>query len=140
MANSTSNPDDKKVNPVILDAVKQSTMFAFGSIPSDSEGTTPTYNAGEAIAYEKVAQACAYMVQDATDYQRNILSVNGAAQGKALALMFTDPDPPLGKEFERHALILVLAMIGSFVATLTAGVIGTEAGTILSNFPPKSGG
>ncbi len=142
--NSDGNSDGNSgntltVNPQIVDAVKESTKYAFG-VPAASPDTTPTYNAGEAIAFEKVAQACAYMVQDGTDYQRNILSVNSAAQGKALALMFKDLETggPTSPSFEGHALIFVLAIVGSFAAGLTGGFIGAEAGKILSDFPPNS--
>ncbi len=138
MANSDGN-DDNVVNPQIIDAVDKSTKYAFGvPVPtSDTSSTTPTYNAGQAIAFEKVAQACAYQVQDATDYQRNILSVNSAAQGKALALMFKDVEEKKPDKLAEHAIIFVLAIVGSFAAGLTAEFIGTEAGTILSNFPPN---
>ena len=78
-----ANPSPPSINPQILDAVSKSTGFVF----APNAGATPAANAGTAIAYEKVAQAAALAVQDATDYQRNVLSISTAAQGKALAMM-----------------------------------------------------
>ena len=106
------------VNSQILDSVEQSTKFVFGS------------PAGTAIAYQKVAQACALAVQDATDYQRNVMSVSMAAQGKALALMMSDP-----ANVERYATAYVLAMIAPVAAAVTAGLVGKEAQEILAGFP-----
>ena len=136
MANSDGN-DDNVVSPKIVDAVDKSTKYAFGvPVPtSNTSSTTPTYNAGQAIAFEKVAQACAYQVQDATDYQRNILSVNSAAQGKALALMFKDVESGKGEKLAEHAIIFVLAIMGSIAASATAEFIGTAAGKVLKDFP-----
>ena len=54
MANSDDNGDTDHVNKQIVDAVKVSTDYAFG-VPGGTGGA-PKYNAGEAIAYEKVAQ------------------------------------------------------------------------------------
>jgi len=135
-----ANSNDDGVPPLnqqIVDAVETSTEYAFGLPGKGSAGGLPKYNAGEAIAYEKVAQAAAYQVQDATDYQRNILSVNSAAQGKALALMFKDAETGDMQKLEIHAIIFVLSIVGSFAAGLTAEFIGTNAGKVLSSFPPN---
>lgn len=139
-AGSNGGSSDDGVNPKIIDAVEKSTEFVFG-IPSKMDmntGGTPTqaYNAGTAISYEKVAQAAAYQIQDGTDYQRNMLSINGAAQGKALALMFEDiAKGPAGKtDLIGHALIYILATAGNFAAAATNEYIGKSASTTLENY------
>lgn len=155
---SEDSDGPSSVNQQILDAVKESTKFAFG-VPESGDGLlsaktettasrsgagTPKYDAGMAIAYEKVAQATAYMVQDAADYQRNMMSINGTAQGKALAKMFEDvaegdPNNKLGE----HAAIFVLSILGSLAAGFTADMIGKNAGCILESYknptPEKTG-
>jgi hypothetical protein len=98
------------VNPQILDAVSKSTGFVFN--PSTAPGTA----AGNAIAYEKAVQAAALAVQDAADYQRNVLSISTAAQGKALAMMLAT------KEVSPYGEILGLAMVASLAAVVTASL------------------
>ena len=115
------------LNKQIVDAVKTSTDFVFGLQPK-SDGTR--ISAGAAIAYEKAAQAAALAVQDAEDYQRNVLSISTVAQGKALALMFAEP-----ANIDTYAKILVLAIVTSVAATLTAGVAGVQATYTLTNVP-----
>jgi hypothetical protein len=112
------------VNPQILDAVSKSTGFVFN--PSTAPGTA----AGNAIAYEKAVQAAALAVQDAADYQRNVLSISTAAQGKALAMMLAT------KEVLPYAEILALAMVASVAATFTAGMASSEIAKSLKDFPP----
>lgn len=112
------------VNPQIIDAVKQSSGFVFG--PQVGAGTA----AGNAIAYEKAAQAAALAVQDAADYQRNVLSISAAAQGKALAMMLaTEKVVPYGE-------ILGLAIVASLAATFTAAQASTALTGSLADFPP----
>jgi len=115
------------VNPQIVDAVTKSTEFVFGLAPTSGASTiTP----GAAIAYEKAAQAASLWVQDAEDYQRNVMSVSNVAQGKALAMMFVDKE-----NIKDYAVIFILAIVGSLAGTLTAGLAGVEAGKVLSEFP-----
>jgi hypothetical protein len=101
-----------RVNPQILHAVSKSTGFVFN--PSTGTGTGTA--AGNAIAYEKAVQAAALAVQDAADYQRNVLSISTAAQGKALAMMLAT------KEVSPYGEILGLAMVASLGAVVTAGL------------------
>ena|SRR2546423_15014633 len=112
------------ISPQILDAVTQSSAFVFG--PQAGTGTA----AGNAIAYEKAAQAAALAVQDAADYQRNVLSISAAAQGKALAMMLAT------EKVAPYAEILGLAVIASMAATLTAGLASTAITKSLTDFPP----
>ena len=129
-----SNPPDpsSQVNAQILDAVSKSTAFAFGLEnqlqPPVKDGTR--LSSGAAIAFEKVAQASAFAIQDATDYQRNVLSMSNVAQGKALAMMFVDK-----QNIPKYAEILVLAILASVAATFTAGEAGTLATKTVTNFP-----
>ncbi len=119
------NSSPSPVNQQILDAVTSSTGFVFG--PNVGNGSAA--NAGTAIAYQKVAQAAALAVQDATDYQRNVLSISTAAQGKALAMMLTE------KTINPYAEILLLAMIASIGAAVTAGAVHTVAAEVAKDFP-----
>jgi hypothetical protein len=121
------------VNPQIIDAVGAATGFAFGlenQLYPQSPAPGTRLSAGAAIAYEKAAQAAGLAVQDAADYQRNVMSISTVAQGKALAMMFADQ-----ANIEKYAIILVLAMITPLAAALTAGVADTEATTMLTDFP-----
>jgi len=118
------------VNQQILDAVQASTEFAFGlnNEMQDSIGKQ-RLSAGVAIAYDKAAQAAALGVQDATDYERNVLSVSSAAQGKALAMILA------GVKVEDAAVAFVLALIASVVAPLVVAEVGMAQTAMLTNFP-----
>lgn len=147
-----TTPDLTKVNPQIVDAVKVSTRYAFGIDPeilppggagngaagagggaADPGG--PAANAGTPIAYQKAAQALAYSVQDAVDYQRNILSMTSAAEGKALALMFEDIAAEQPEALAEHALVYILSMLGSLAGGLVAEQIANASGEALAKFP-----
>ena len=90
----------------------------------------PAPDDGAAIAYDKVAQAAALIVQDAADYQRNALALCTAAQGKALALMLHNPS-----QIEQLGIAYVMAMMGSAAASTTAALISEQAAAMLRNFP-----
>lgn len=81
----TTAPD--AMNQQILDAVQNSTEYAFGLkaslLPPVDNGTR--LSSGAAIAFDKAAQAAALSIQDASDYARNVMSIASVAQGKALA-------------------------------------------------------
>jgi hypothetical protein len=118
------------VNQQILDAVQASTEFAFGlnNEMQDSIGKQ-RLSAGVAIAYDKAAQAAALGVQDATDYERNVLSISSAAQGKALAMILA------GVKVEDAAVAFVLALIASVVAPIVVAEVGMAQTSMLTNFP-----
>lgn len=121
MSNGTG--DDGKVNAQILDAVTQSTQFlGLGASP-------PSATASGAIAFAKAAQAAALSVQDATDYQRNIMSISTVAQGKALAMMFADE-----AKIEQYAMIFVLAAVAPMAAALTAAVVCEAEAVTVGSF------
>lgn len=140
---------DTQVNQQIIDAVSKSTAFVFGQDPSssnqsDTDGKAAAKSndsAATAIGYGKVAQATAYSVQDAIDYQRNVMSVSNAAQGKALALMFEDAAKKDVDALVLHLIVYAASIAGSFAAGYTAGDIGEKAGQILAAYenPPSSG-
>ena len=96
--------------------------------PGPPDGEAP--GSGAAIAYDKVAQAAALIVQDAADYQRNALALSTAAQGKALALMLKNP-----AEIEQLAIAYVMALTGSAVVCSTAALISEQAAKLLQSFP-----
>jgi len=120
------------VNQQILGAVQASTDFVFGlkSQLQDAKADGTRLSAGGAIAYEKAAQAAAIAVQDATDYQRNVMSISTVAQGKALAMMLADQS-----KIPQATVVFVLAMVASMAAAVTAGQVGTEQTKMITAFP-----
>lgn len=129
MSDTTASPG---VNAQIVDAVRKSTGFVYGLEPLDTTSAAgiQQFNAGTAIAYEKAAQAAALAMQDAADYQRNVMSVSAVAQGKALAMMLAEP-----AQAASYAMPFVLALVGSLAASITAGMASTEASKALQAFP-----
>lgn len=120
------------VNAQIVDAVRKSTGFVYGmeQIGTATAAGVQQFNAGTSIAYEKAAQAAALAVQDATDYQRNVMSVSAVAQGKALSLMLAEPATA-----SQYLTPYVLALVGSLAAGITASLASIEAGKALQEFP-----
>lgn len=118
------------VNKQILDAVQASTEYAFGlnNELQTSDGTK-RLSAGVAIAYDKAAQAAALGVQDATDYERNVLSIASAAQGKALAMILANDNPG------QATTAFVLALISSIVAPIVVLEVGAAQTHMLNSFP-----
>jgi hypothetical protein len=118
------------VNDQIMGAVQATTEFSFGltSQLNNSTGTT-RLSAGVAIAYDKAAQAAALGVQDATDYERNVLSISSATQGKALAMILA------GDNIENAAIAFVLALVASVVAPIVVAEVGMAQTHMLDNFP-----
>lgn len=139
-----ADTDPPDVNPQIVDAVRKSTEFAFGMPDAKAEvagsgGGPPKYDAGAAIAYQKVAQATAYAVQDATDYQRDVLSVSNVVQGKAQALMLEYAAKNQWEQLGLTAIVFALSIGGTLMANMVVKEIGTTAGDVLRNFPPNPG-
>lgn len=111
------------VNAQILDAVNQTT-----SIVMDS-----AVNQGTATAYQKVAQATSYAIQDATDYSRNIENIAMTAQGIIIAKMIED-------ESTIPVYSLVLVTLQEMVAAASANLaaVGTSATAVTNGFPTKA--
>ena len=110
----------KGVNPVILDAVSQ----------TNESVQTYSGSSGTGIAYQKVAQAAAFAVQDATDYQRNMMSVGMTAQGVIMEMMISNP---ANIPIYTPVLALIQEAITAATAELTA--VGTAASAVVSEFP-----
>lgn len=112
------------VNAQILDAVKQSTSAVMGSAAHQ----------GAATAYQKVAQATAFAVQDATDYSRNVENIAMTAQGVIIAKMLADTSAIA-------TLTPVLAIIQEMViaASTNLATVGSTAATVASSYPTKAG-
>ncbi len=83
---------------------------------------------GAGKAYQSVAQSMAIAIQDATDYQRNILAISGAAIGIATAKFAETFNP---------AYLLVIEEAQKLVpeAAKDVALIGKNAATILNEFP-----
>lgn len=116
----TSGPG---VNSMILDAVKQSNSAVLGAAGSN----------GSAIAYQKVAQAAAFAVQDSTDYLRNIMAMSSAATGVALKKMVENPATAA-----QYTPVLTAAQGAVTAAQENFTAVGTAAGTVVSGFPSGS--
>jgi hypothetical protein len=118
------------VNQQIMGAVQATTDFAFGlTAELNAPGGTSRLSAGVAIAYDKVAQAAALGIQDATDYERNILSISSAAQGKALALILA------GDTSESTIAGFILALVAAVAAPIVVAEVGFAQTFTLKNFP-----
>ena len=116
--------------PPLNSQVKQAVQATYDAVLGPQGA--PAKEAGAAIAYQKVAQAAALRVQDATDYQRNIMSISTVAQGQALAKMFSAPPESVAE----YAPILILAMLAPFAASMVATQVDGEATAVANTFPP----
>ncbi|WP_139135048.1 RebB family R body protein [Magnetovibrio blakemorei] len=108
------------VNAQIVDAVNQTNKAVMGSAA----------NQGAATAYQKVAQAAAFAVQDATDYSRNIENIAMTAQGVIVAKMLED-------QSNIPVYTPVLATLQEMVvaASVNLATVGTTATAIATEFP-----
>lgn len=106
------------VNPQILSAVASTNKSVLGA----------SKETGQGVAYQKVSQAAAFAVQDATDYMRNVMTVALTAQGIALKLMIEKKDPS-------YAPVLAAAQEAVTMANTAFGAIGATAGQVVANFP-----
>jgi hypothetical protein len=120
------------VNKQIKDAVQTSTNWALGFAPMEdgTPSSTIRVSAGGAIAYEKATQAAALSVQDAADYQRNVLSLSAAVQGKAMTMV-------LASDGVNNPAIIAYAMalVSSVVAPIAAGLASESVTTAVKTFP-----
>ncbi|NBB65600.1 hypothetical protein GVN18_40770 [Pseudomonas sp. ODNR1LW] len=120
------------VNSQIKDAVHTSTNWALGFAPLEN-GTPDSatrVSAGGAIAYDKAAQAAAISVQDAADYQRNVLSISTTVQGKAMAMMLAS-----GGMSEPALVAYAMALVSSFAAPIAAGLAAESVTKAFESFP-----
>lgn len=122
-SSSSSSSSSGGVNAQILDAVKQTNSMVMGTAADQ----------GAATAYQKVSQATAFAVQDATDYSRNVENIAMTAQGIIVAKMLADPSNiPL--------LTPVLATVQEMVvaASTNLATVGATATTVASAYPSKA--
>lgn len=82
---------------------------------------------GQSIAFQKVAQAAAFAVQDATDYLRNIQTIATAAQGVALSLMIEKEDP-------FYIQVMTTAQEAVTAAQTNFAAVGTAAAGVVKEF------
>lgn len=108
------------VNAQIIDAVNQTNKAVMGSAA----------NQGAATAYQKVAQAAAFAIQDATDYSRNVENIAMTAQGVIVAKMLED-------QSNIPVYTPVLATLQEMVvaASVNLATVGTTATAIATEFP-----
>ncbi len=117
-APSSSSGALTTVNPQILSAVSSTNTSVLGA----------SKETGQGVAYQKVSQAAAFAVQDATDYMRNVMTVALTAQGIALKLMIETKDPS-------YVPVLTAAQEAVTAAQTAFGAIGASAGQVVTNFP-----
>lgn len=108
------------VNAQILDAVKQSTAAVM-----DNAATQ-----GAATAYQKVAQAAAFAVQDATDYSRNVENIAMTAQGVIVAKMLEDQS-----NIPIYTPVLATLQEMVIAASTNLATVGTTASAVATEFP-----
>lgn len=112
-----SNGDYAPLNQQIVATVDFTKATVLGSAQQE----------GQSIAYQKVAQAAAFAVQDATDYLRNIQTIATAAQGVAMSLMIETKDP--------FYLTVLTAAQGAVTAAQTNfAEVGTAAAGVVKDF------
>lgn len=111
------------VNAQILDAVNQTTSIMMDNAPSE----------GAAVAYQKVAQAAAFAVQDATDYNRNMENIAMAAQGVIVTKMLEDQS-----NIPIYTPVLVILQDMVVAATTNMATVGTTSAATVAGFPSKA--
>lgn len=119
------------VNKQILDAVRATTDFTFGLNAKLMEPVKDgsRLSSGAAIAFDKAAQAAALSMQDASDYMRNVMSVAGVAQGKAMAEILA------GVNVANATTVMTLAQTAVSEATKAVTALGTAQTGMLTSFP-----
>ncbi|MFV1850372.1 MAG: hypothetical protein ACMZ66_06650 [Thalassospira sp.] len=111
-------PLSTALNPQIVQAVGTTNHAVLnGAIPG-----------ANGVAYQKVAQAAAYAVQDLTDYLRNIMSMASATTGVAMQQMLAK------KEVDPYADIIKAATQAVTDAQKTFSSVGTSASSVVKDF------
>lgn len=120
---AASSSSGGQVNAQILDAVKQTTSIMMENAPSE----------GAAVAYQKVAQAAAFAVQDATDYNRNMENIAMAAQGVIVTKMLEDQS-----NIPIYTPVLAILQEMVVAASTNMATVGTTAAATVTGFPTKA--
>lgn len=120
------------VNSQIKDAVQTATNWALGFAPLEqgTPSTSTRVSAGGAIAYDKATQAAALSVQDAADYQRNMLSISTTVQGKAMAMMLASSSMN-----DQVLAAYAMALLSSVTAPIAAALAAESVTTAVKTFP-----
>ena len=111
-------PLSTALNPQIVQAVGTTNHAVLnGAIPG-----------ANGVAYQKVAQAAAYAVQDSTDYMRSIMSMASATTGVAMQKMLAT------KEVQPYSDIIEAASKAVTDAQKTFTSVGTSASSVVKDF------
>lgn len=126
-ADAPSSPTDAVPNtPPLSTALNPQIVQAVGTTNhAVLNGAIPGANG---VAYQKVAQAAAYAVQDSTDYLRNIMSMASATTGVAMQQMLAK------KEVDPYADIIKAATQAVTDAQKTFSNVGTSASSVVKDF------
>ncbi len=117
-APASTPPLSTALNPQIVQAVGTTNHAVLnGAIPG-----------ANGVAYQKVAQAAAYAVQDSTDYMRNIMSMASATTGVAMQKMLAT------KEVDPYADIIKAATQAVTDAQKTFAGVGEAASGVVKDF------
>jgi hypothetical protein len=119
-------PDNPPGTPPLSTALNPQIVQAVGTTNhAVLNGAIPGANG---VAYQKVAQAAAYAVQDSTDYLRNIMSMASATTGVAMQQMLAT------KEVSPYSDIIKAATQAVTDAQTTFSKVGTSASSVVKDF------
>jgi hypothetical protein len=121
--------DTSALNQQIVQAVDKTNSVMISSAQAEGAG----------IAYQKVAQAAAFSVQDATDYLRNIMAMGGATQGVCLEKMIiaAESGDPKGSIPKYKEVVSAAQQVITFAESVFSDV-GEDAGVVAGEFPKSS--
>lgn len=115
---ASTPPLSTALNPQIVQAVGTTNHAVLnGAIPG-----------ANGVAYQKVAQASAYAVQDSTDYMRSIMSMASATTGVAMQKMLAT------KEVDPYSDIIAAAAKAVSDAQDTFAKVGKSASGVVKDF------
>lgn len=123
----TTNGGAASVPTVATDALNQQIVQAVDKTNSVVIGAAREEATG--IAFQKVAQAAAFAVQDSTDYLRNMMTMAAAAQGVCMQKMVAENTP------EQYATIMTDIQAAVTAAQANFAAVGTSASAVVTAFP-----
>lgn len=125
-ASDPAAPDNPPDTPPLSTALNPQIVQAVGTTNhAVLNGAIPGANG---VAYQKVAQAAAYAVQDSTDYMRNIMSMASATTGVAMQKMLAENKPSPYDE------IIAAATKAVTDAQKTFTSVGEAASSVVKDF------
>lgn len=119
---ASASVDTSALSTQIVQAVDKTNAVVMGATQTEAVG----------IAFQKVAQATSYAIQDSTDYMRNIMTMAAATQGICLEKMLAEQSP------DPWAKIMEEAQKAVTAAQKNMAEVGTTAGTIVTTSYPSS--